>query len=290
MQSWRRWGTCLALLTWGLLAPVSSGVGQERLDNLLKAAEYLDRAGLPEKAAEIRRLADEEARVQGPELLNRKLAQLEQLRAEVARLQQFLDHSPQIKLSVKIYEFKRAELEQSGLALISLRQFLESPTAIALVDDSGKLSGFLEFLEKQGLLHTLGAQTLTARDGQAFPFSSSEPNAAGGEATGTAKRPQTAAAAAGNLRFEGTAKTLAGGKLRLAIQLQSSASAAETGPRAAPQSKPVASAGAQVEVQPGQTAIFGGLTQKPGDGKDRGLIILLTAESQPAKTTPAAGR
>ena len=116
-------------------AIVAEARAQERLGHLLKAAEHLEQADLPDKAAEIRSLASQEMRIHGQQLLQQKLAQLGTLQTEINELRQAVTQGPQIKVRLQVCEYQLSQLEESGLGLVSLRQLLTHATPTSFVDD-----------------------------------------------------------------------------------------------------------------------------------------------------------
>jgi type II secretory pathway component GspD/PulD (secretin) len=275
----------LGALTVVIVAAVAAAEAraQERLDHLLQAAEHLERAGLADKAGEIRQLAADELKTHGPLLLSRKRAQLESLQQEIDRLQQAVTPVRQVKVALRICELQPAKLEASGLGLVSLRQLLSNPTPTSIVDDSGKLTEFIEFLQKQQLVATLSAPTLVTCDGRTATVEIGQRLAAAQQTSEV--KPTEAASAPGicGLRFECRPTILDGGKLRLDLDLRQTERAADPGDQAA-----VPTVGALrtrlqlktcVELQSRQTLVIGGSQAAREPGADRGLLVLLTAET-----------
>jgi type II secretory pathway component GspD/PulD (secretin) len=290
---------CLrTVLAAGTLAAVSVAIvtearAQERLDHLLQAAEHLERAGLAEKAAEIRQLAADDLRTHGAVLLERKRAQLESLQREIDRLQQAVSPVPQVKVALRICELQPAKLEASGLGLVSLRQLLSNPTPTSIVDDSGKLTEFIEFLQKQQIVATLSAPTLVTCDGRTATLEVGQRSAAAQQAA--EDKPDGAGPAPDfcGLRFECRPMILDGGKLRLDLDLRHTERAAAVGDRAVgPPTDGLRTRlqlKTRVELQSGQTLVIGGSQAGREPGPDRGLLVLLKAETiAPGKEMPSA--
>jgi type II secretory pathway component GspD/PulD (secretin) len=281
--------TCLRIaLAAGTLAAVSVAAvtearAQERLDHLLQAAEHLERAGLAEKAAEIRQLAADELRTHGALLLERKRSQLQALQQEIDHLQQAVAPVPQVKVALRICELQPAKLEASGLGLVSLRQLLSNPTPTSIVDDSGKLTAFIEFLQKQQLVTTLSAPTLVTCDGRTATVEIGQRLAVAQQASEVKPTEATPAPEVCGLRFECRPTILDGGKLRLDLDLRQTERASDAGDQAA---APAAGAvrirfqlKTRVDLQSGQTLVIGGSQAARAPGADRGLLVLLTAET-----------
>jgi Flp pilus assembly secretin CpaC len=275
------------------VAIVTEARAQNRLDHLLQAAEHLERAGLAEKAAEIRQLAEDELRTHGPMLLQQKRVQLEALQQEIDRLQQAVAPVPQVKLALRICELQPAKLEASGLGLVSLRQLLSNPTPTSIVDDSGKLTEFIEFLQKQQLVATLSAPTLLTCDGRSATLEVGQRLSAAKDASQDKQDEAGSAPDVCGLRFQCLPTILDGGKLRLDLDLRQTERAADPGDQTA-----VPAVGAlrirlqlktRVELQSGQTLVIGGSQAVREPGADRGLLVLLTAETiDPGKEMPSA--
>lgn len=287
----------LALAVIGV-AIVAEARAQERLDHLLKAAEHLEQAGLADKAAEIRTLAREEIRTHGQQLLQQRLAQLEALQIEINGLRQAVILGPQIKLRLQVGEYQLNQLDESGLGLVSLRQLLTNATPTSFVDDSGKLTEFIQFLQKQGVVHTVTAPVLTTSEGSTASVFVGEQLARRNEVAAADAHPVVVGKAAPGecgFRCECTPRILEGQQLRLAIRLQ------QTETQQAPPEGTQAGAGpeigtsfqinTQVDMAAGQTLIIGGAAaHKPGTAAT-GVLVLLTAEIIPSgpRETPPVG-
>ncbi len=272
-------------------AIVAEAGAQERLDHLLKAAEHLEQADLPDKAAEIRSLASQEIRIHGQQLLQQKLAQLGALQTEINELRQSVTQGPQIKLRLKVCEYQLSKLEETGLGLVSLRQLLTNATPTSFVDDSGKLTEFIQFLQKQGVVHMVTAPVLITTDGSAASVFVGEQLPRHSDVATTDDTPATT----GNresgecgFRCECTPKILDGQQLRLAIRVQQTETK-ETHPERTdvgeiPGARRSFQINTQVGIAAGQTLIIGGAAANRPGTEATGVVVLLTAEIIPIGT------
>ena len=139
------------------------------LEHLLQAAVHLEQADLPAQAAEVRDLLVGHDEQVVRQLLDVKLTQIEQLRREVALLQEAL-HSPddrtKVILRIKVLELALDKLDQVGLNVVSIRQLLESQSPTTVVDSGGAVLQFLEMLQTQGFAECIAEPTLITRDRQ----------------------------------------------------------------------------------------------------------------------------
>ena len=277
-------------LTLFAAAIVAEAQAQERLDHLLKAAKHLEQAGLADKAAEIRSLASQEMRTHGQQLLQQKLSQLNALQIEINGLRQAVIQGPQIKVRLQICEYQISKLEESGLGLVSLRQLLTNTTPTSFVDDSGKLTEFLQFLQKQGVVHTVIAPVLITSDGSAASVFVGEELVRHSEAT-TADATRNRESGEYGFRCECTPKILNGQQLRLAIRLQqthakeAAAKLADVGE--VPGTRIGFQIDTQVDITAGQTLIIAGAAANRPGTEATGVLVLLTAEIIPSSTRDA---
>jgi Flp pilus assembly secretin CpaC len=273
-----RWATAgslvLAAMCW---FPAVEAGAQQRLEHLLLAAEHLEQAGLADRAAEIRTLANEEMRAHGATLLQQRLRQLESLQKEIDLLRQAIATARYVKVRLQICELQTKKLEASGLGLVSLQQLLSNPTPTSLVDDNGKLTEFIELLQRQGIVSRLSAPTLMVADGQTATVSV-------GEQLAQAKnRPDSAdpTDGVGGLRFDCRPEIRAGERLRLDVGLRKTSRSVADSTCASGGSGPdrgtCCELQTRLELQSGQTVLVGGSRTK-SDGAESGLLLLLTAE------------
>lgn len=85
----------------------------EQIPTLLKAAHYLEEAGLQEEAAAVRRLAARR-RAEWRSLLDEKSAELKKLQADVDALQKALGDGQQVQIDLRILEVSRTHLRRMG--------------------------------------------------------------------------------------------------------------------------------------------------------------------------------
>jgi Flp pilus assembly secretin CpaC len=165
-----------ALVSSFVLAVVFSASGhdaQRRIEHLSRAAAHLQQAGFADKAAEIRELIAAEAAGEVTALLTRKLdalaalqAEIDQLRASLGEAGKDTDQATQIRIAVRLLSFQPDKLEDSGFPLVSLRQLLDQPEATPIIDESGKLSEFIDLLLEQKLVKCIAEPTLVTIPGQ----------------------------------------------------------------------------------------------------------------------------
>jgi Flp pilus assembly secretin CpaC len=266
---------------------------QERLEHLLVAAEHLEKAGLPDQAAEIRTLADAELRAHGPQLLQQKLAQQEALQKEIDRLQQAIAPAPRIRLRLNVYEYRPSKLDESGLGLVSLRQLLSHSTPTSFVDESGKVSEFIEFLQKQGLVQARTTPVLVTRDGVPASVFMGEERTRDKEAGASSVATVSPESPAAGFRFDCTPQVRDGHNVRLAIRLRQSEPRDDNGDRTDASKTPDVSMSfqfnTQVDLVSGQTLIVGGMKSQAPGAEETGMLVLLGAEildSASASSTP----
>ncbi|HVW38132.1 MAG TPA: hypothetical protein VHB99_12530 [Pirellulales bacterium] len=85
----------------------------EQIPTLLKAAHYLDVAGLQEEAAKVRALAARR-RAEWQTLFDEKSAELKKLQADVEALRKALGDGQQVQIDVRILVVSRTKLRQLG--------------------------------------------------------------------------------------------------------------------------------------------------------------------------------
>ena len=244
---------------------------EQRLEHLVRAAALLENAGFAEQAAEIRQLVSAEDAGARQVLLDRKLAALAQLEADVAQLRQTVDEAPRVLVQLRLLKVHWSRLETMGLALAGIRHF-DAP----IPDDSGQLVAFLDALQKQGLIQTVAEPMLVATEGREAAFSSGAQQRRAGTAEG--------AAAASETHVRCRPERIGDG-LRLHLELrhwtmvspppvredEERQSGGEVG-RALMQMSTV------VEIAPGQTMLVSGASQQGEPDQDTELILVVTTQ------------
>ena len=136
-----------------------------KIENLLKAAEHLEAAGLKDDAQRIRRLADHERAAAA--------AEIEALRAEVEQLRALTSTPQPILLHVRVFQLSRTKLRGLGLQfseaashaprsvvdalgeytdgrIVSAHGRFGSDTACVALDPNDRFFAALESLAKRG--------------------------------------------------------------------------------------------------------------------------------------------
>jgi len=143
----------------------------ERLKQLVRAADAMERSGKVEEAAEVRRKADRERQA----LLNR----IESLQAEVERIRQVTGGSPQVIVHLRVFEVSLTKLRRLGYNLAKLqgKQVASPDTAgdavvggFSVVDDGSEASRFFEAMRKDNLAKALAEPSLVTTSGRKAVF------------------------------------------------------------------------------------------------------------------------
>lgn len=293
------------------------GQALDRLDHLLRAAEHLDSAGLSDRAAEVRQLAERERVARLESLLAEKQSALQDLELEIAELEHMLDvaqkrqsvqnsaikvpayatagrsedapHKPrQILLSVRLLKLHLDKMREAGFELHSLTQPIDTGEqrlfSFSFVDDRNTFKPFFETLRKQDLLEVLAEPSLITHDGQ---LASVEIGSTQGS-----HPPVETDARASSLRLAMTPKVTEDGKIRVSanFSLGKDSRIAVNGdePKLAPSSEFL------FDADPGQTAVVVESVRQGRIQDGSRLVMLLTvrfAEPQANKVAqePATG-
>ena len=259
----------------------SVGLADDKIDHLVKAAIHLDQAGYSDKAAEIREIVTQEGLKDGQRMLELKMTQLWQVQAEVEQLRLAIAASPQVILRLKVLEFSLEKLQNKGLPLVSLRHLLEKDSPSCLVDETGTLVEFLDFLSEQGLMKTICEPTMVTMAGrpvslsigQQPPFGPSESDGA------TTKAP---ALGESGLRFDCVVNIVAGQELDLQIRLlhvePTWASPGEKDDLNRSTTDRSFRVDTRARVQSGKQLIVCGRGQIGKPAEETGVVIVLSAE------------
>lgn len=275
-------GYCCWVLSFAAaFVAASVGLAEDRIDHLVKAAAHLDQAGYTNKAAEIREIAKQEGLKDGQRLLEQKMAQLGQLQAEVEQLRLSIAASPQIVLRLKVLEFSPEKLKDKGFSLVSLRHLLESDSPSCLVDETGTLVEFLDFLSDQGLMKTVCEPTMMTMAGRPASLSlGRQPSFGLSESNGTSNR--APALVESGLRFDCTANIVAGRELELQIHFRQIeppwANPGKEGDLQGPVNAKSLDTDTRARMQSGQRLILCRRRHKGTPSEEIGIFIVLTAE------------
>ena len=143
--------------------PDTSG---ERLKQLPRAADALEKAGNVEAAAQVRQKAQQEREA--------LLARIDSLQAEINRLRQITGGMSQVILHLKVYEVSLTKLRRLGYNLAKLQgKPVPSPDAakdtiiggFSVIDDGSEASRFFETLRKDNLAKVIAEPSLTTTSG-----------------------------------------------------------------------------------------------------------------------------
>ncbi|MCL4201099.1 MAG: hypothetical protein KJ000_01300 [Pirellulaceae bacterium] len=276
---------------------------QSRIEHLSRAAAHLQQAGFADKAAEVRGLMVAEEAGELSSLLEKKLDTLAALQAEVEQLRAAIqtgsatgaEQPPQVQIRVKLLSLDPGKLENSGFPLVSLRQLLDQPEATPIVDESGKLSQFIELLQQQKLIKCIAEPTLVTIPGHEASYFS------GGRLPGAMANSDEASGLEIGTRLN-CLPTVEKDEIILDLDFRDSklvsvvpaatatgASGTDsedggirTGERAAPMPLGVLAVKTRIRLQSGQTVIVGGLgvkQQKLNEpARESVVILVITAE------------
>jgi pilus assembly protein CpaC len=145
--------------------PDASG---ERLKQLLRTADELEKAGKNEQAAEVRQKAERERQT--------LFAQIDALQAEIERLRQIVGAPPKVIVHLKVYEVSMTKLRRLGYNLAKLQgKPMTSPDGTVLGfsmagDRDGDAAQFLDSLRKDNLAKVLAEPTLVTVSGRNATF------------------------------------------------------------------------------------------------------------------------
>ncbi len=260
---------------------VDAVLAQDKMDHLLKAAAHLEQAGFPEKAAEVRQIAAKESEVDRQRLLQQKLDDLSQLQREIEQLRRTLDATPQIVLRLKVLEFSPGKLQKMGLPLVSIQQLLDNDTPTALVDETGSLGEFIEFLHKQGLMNVICEPTLATVADRPVSVSLGERIAGGSARTDAAKKESPGACEYG-ARLDCTPHIAKDGRLDLEIRLcqpgRALARSSDSERRVPTEGDTALEIDTRVGMESGQRVILCGRRCGGSPEEEIGVLVLLTAE------------
>jgi pilus assembly protein CpaC len=168
--------------------PIGSvGTRSAKIENLLKAAEHLEAAGLKEDAERFRRQADHERAA--------AVVEIEALRAEVEQLRALTAIAQPLLLHVRVFQFSRTKLralgpvareeafparrsvvdalrENTDDAVISALGTFGSGTACVALAPDDRFFTTLESLAKKGLMKLVADPTIGALSGRSASFHS----------------------------------------------------------------------------------------------------------------------
>ena len=168
-------------------AAKESGPRSMKIENLLKAAEHLEDAGLKDDAQRIRRLADHERAAAA--------AEIESLRAEVEQLRALTSTPQPILLHVRVFQLSRTKLRglglqfsEGGLACTAIRggrigrvhgwadcqcaRPIRFGYGLCALDPNDRFFAALESLAKKGLVKLVADPTIATVSGCSASFHS----------------------------------------------------------------------------------------------------------------------
>ena len=222
MRTWLEYRVCSSV--WIMLLFGASGIAiaqqpEVEIEHLIKAATHLEQAGYDQLAAEVRQLAAGHDESVKQRLLEAKRAQISELQAEVDQLQlslRSLDGVPKVVFRLEVLHLSMDKLREFGFALVSIRQLLESDSPSSLLDDSGDITQFLDFLVKQGFAEVIATPTLVTTDGQPARFRIAQlKSTVQGAVLAHRYNKTVPRGVPHSVRFECTPTILSGGKIRL---------------------------------------------------------------------------
>jgi pilus assembly protein CpaC len=160
-------------------AQIQADTSGQRLSQMLRAADELQRAGQPAQAGEVRQQAEAER-----EALRRHI---EFLRAEISRIQKIVEPRAQVLIHLKVMEVSLTKMKQLGLDVTKLQgkpatgpqdaKQAGATTTFAVVDNASEILQTIEKLRKDNLVKVLAEPTLVTISGREATYRS------GGELT-----------------------------------------------------------------------------------------------------------
>jgi pilus assembly protein CpaC len=146
----------------------------ERLRQLIRAADEMDRAGQPSQAAGLRQQAEQERQV--------LLRQVVNLRAEIERIEQIVGNRQQVIINLKVMEVSLTKLEAMGIDVAKLLgsaatapddpKKVAAPGTLVVIDNPNDTGRLLETLQKDGQGRILAEPQLVTLNGQEAVFRS----------------------------------------------------------------------------------------------------------------------
>jgi Flp pilus assembly secretin CpaC len=250
-------------------APAQTPDAGARMDHLLQAAAHLEAAGLPEKAAECRRMAEQER--------GSLLIQLDALQAKVQRLRQLVAPMRQILVHLQVEEVSLTRLKAKNDDLS--RQFGAPDGIVCQVSSPEETQRKLESLRADDTSKILASPTMVTVSGRPVHFQSG----------GTIPMPEMGhdGKVATRTTFYGTMADLAptflgGDRVRLEFHLKVAeldpAHSVKIGDQTAPGLR-VREVESAAELRFGQTVVVSGMIQQHEDPpEERATIFLLRPE------------
>lgn len=257
------------------------GLASDRIDHLLKAAAHLEQAGYSDKAAEIREIAERESLTDRQRLLQQKTEQIRQLQAEVEQLRLGIESSPRILLRLKVLSFSPLKLKNMGVPLVSIRNLLESDTSRCLVDETGSVVEFIDFLQEQGLITAVCEPAITTAAGRMASICIGQ-QCHSGQAECNVVGVKTLALGDCGIRFDCTANITEDGEFDLAIKLRQ-AEPTQADPGDGTDTNEAANAKsfdieARARVESAQRVILCSRRHRDDPAKETVVLIVLSAE------------
>lgn len=170
-----------------------------KLKHLRQAAHHLQAAGLKSEAERVQALAEATRR----DLLAKKIAELQRIQAEIAKLNHDAAGPQQVLMHVKIVELSRTKLQKLGFSL---------PRAGIDLCDPEEANQLVEGLCEQGVLKVLAAPDVVTVDGRECSYRIGAEACSGG--TTHCRRPTT--------EVDTLPTLLEDGKIRLEIRVHHS--------------------------------------------------------------------
>jgi len=253
-----------------MLLGADSVLAQCKMDHLLKACSHLEQAGFPEMAAEIREISRQR---EWQETLGtvKQLQTLERLRANRAR---------RIGLRLKVLEFSPKKLREMGFPLVSIQLLLDNDAPTSVVDETGSLGKFIEFLHEQKLMELICEPAMATIANSPVSVSLDSRDVGDRDESGVAHQGVSGACARG-IRFDCLPRVAENGRLDLEIR------SCQTDGASARPSDSEGSEGTgsdvlleietRVEMEFGQRVILCGRRCRDKQDEDIGVLVLLTA-------------
>jgi hypothetical protein len=165
-----------------------------------------------------------------------------------------------------------------GLPLVSIQQLLDNDAPVTLVDETGSLGKFIEFLHKQALMELVCEPALATVPGRTVSISLDGGDVCEPDELGVAHNKAPGSA----IRFDCTPQVAEGGRLDLQIRFRqtegTSAGSCDSAGRDATGSGALLEIETRVEIEPGQRVILCGRRCREKLDEDIGVLVLLAAE------------
>ncbi|MEX0713184.1 MAG: hypothetical protein WD278_12590 [Pirellulales bacterium] len=264
-----------------------------KVHHLLEAARHLEAAGYKEQAAEVRQKAHEQQQAHLRHRIDQKLAEIEMLKAELARLESHDHEQRQVQIDVKLLEMAEATadgdlqlecLDEAGILTSKNLKFVgatEESDKVASAVDKLRVCGSVKVLAEPSLV-TVSGRRAFFRTGEGTPHPQRGPAGSlvlGGNYAGVQVDMLPLIIADDNVRLEFKVR------LRQPGEPQPIVGDGKTNPRWR-----VMEIDTGAEIEAGKTLIIRSPDIKRDTGRKSQLLLLLTPKILAAGEVPKTAR